>query len=352
MQSLKTALDELLNNTAHAGSPACALLFAKDGEVLYRAAAGMADLEQGRAAQADDSFIIASNTKQFACMAILMLRDRGLLSLDEPVARFFPDFPPYRENVTVRMLMCHTSGIREYFEGGLNDDRLRTAHTEDVLELIRGFGPETDFVPGTHWSYCNSGYVMLGDIVRQLSGKPFGAFVEQEIFAPLGMCSSHAPDTVGPLDPKQAAAYVDAEAVPEVNAPPATRFVRQPYDMIQVGYADGNIASTLDDLLRWHHFLYETDGTALLGPGSLREMFVPYPGTNYALGLFLGPQENSVPYSAQKREIWHTGSVPGFISRMSRFPDEGVSAILLTNWGGIERDRLFFSALDELFRRL
>ena len=348
METLQTAVENILGRTADLHTPGCALLLARDGEVLCRAAAGMADLELGRAAGPDDNFIIASNTKQFACLAILMLRDRGLLDLDEPITRFFPDFPAYRDQVTIRMLMCHTSGIREYFEGYTEDSFLRTADAVAVLHRIRDFGPETLFAPGSAWSYCNSGYVMLGEIVRQLSGLSFGSFVEREIFAPLGMVNSRAPDDPFDPDPRRVVGYVES-TLPDGSG---RSFQRQPYDMLEVGFADGNIASNVDDLLCWHRFLYGSDGTLLLKSGSLQEFFRPFPGTNYGLGLFLGPQDKAVPFSTEHREIWHTGSTPGFISRVSRFPDEKISAIMLTNWDGIERDRLFFSVLDELFRSI
>lgn len=347
MDKLNLELDRAVGRFVTGRTPGCALLIARDGEVLHRAGYGMADLARGVPVRADGRFIIASNTKQFACLAILMLRDRGLLSLDEPIERFFPDFPDYRRRVTVRMLMTHTSGVREYFENASAEEteRLRTADAAAVLDMIRGFGETLDFEPDTAWSYCNSGYVMLGEIVRQLSGKPFGRFVETEIFAPLGMSASTAPDDASRRDPRQVFGYVQTGE---------GAFERQPYDMLLVGYADGNISSDADDLLRWHRFLFESDGAPLVKPGTLREMFEPHvladgSKTAYGLGLFLGPPDGAHPAYPGRREIWHTGSVPGFVSRVSYFPDDGVSAILLTNWEGVPRDELCFSALDTFF---
>ncbi len=171
METLEQAADRIAGKAAGPDTPGFALLLAKDGEVLLRKGYGMADLERGRPVTPEDNFVIASNTKQFTCMAVLMLRDRGLLDLDEPIERFFPDFPDYRKAVTVRMLMAHTSGIREYFEEGFreNEEALRTADTARLLEIARGFGPQLDFEPDTRWSYCNTAYVMLGDIVHRAS---------------------------------------------------------------------------------------------------------------------------------------------------------------------------------------
>ena len=349
MDGLKAAVDRTVGRFVPEGAPGCALLLAKDGRVLLREGYGMADLERGAPVRADDNFVIASNTKQFACLAVLMLRDRGLLSLDEPIGRFFPDFPAYRDAVTVRMLMTHTSGIREYFENASEAEKplLRAADTAAILRMIRGFGA-ADFAPDTRWAYCNSGFVMLGDIVRQLTGKPFGKFLETEVFAPLGMTRSRAPDTTDERDGRQAAGY--EEPSPGV-------FERQPYDMLLVGYADGDVSSNVDDLLRWHRFLYESDGAPLVRRGTLRELFEPHrlrdgTDTRYGLGLYLGTIDEGRRTYSDRTEIFHTGCVPGFVSRISRFPDDGVSAILLTNRGSIDRDGLFFAVLDELFRRV
>ncbi|MBE7005230.1 MAG: beta-lactamase family protein [Ruminococcaceae bacterium] len=348
MDALEHRIDRAVGRFVTDRTPGCALLLAKDGKAVHRKGYGMADPTRGIPMRADDNFIIASNTKQFTCLSILMLRDRGLLSLDEPIERFFPDFPDYRRTVTVRMLMTHTSGIREYFECASDADRefLRSADTTAVLGMIRSFGDTLGFAPGTAWSYCNSGFVMLGDIVRQLSGKTFGQFVETEIFAPLGMTASRAPDDALVRDPRQVPGFVETRS---------SVYERQPYDMLLVGYADGNISSNVDDLLRWHRFLFETDGAPLVRPGTLRDMFTPQlladgRDTHYALGWFLGPAEAEQRSYPGHREIWHTGSVPGFISRISRFPDDRVSAFLLTNWEGVARDELYFAVLDEFFR--
>ncbi len=352
METLEQAVGRALERTMNGHTPGCALLLARGGEVLLRTARGMADLEHGVAAAAENRFVIASNTKQFACFAILMLRDRGLLTLDEPVARFFPDFPPYRERVTVRMLMSHTSGIREYFENATEADEalLRRADAGDILNLLRGYGDELDFAPDTRWSYCNSGFVMLGEIVRQLTGKSFGRFLESEVFVPLGMRDSRAPENVATQVDALVPGYSD-EQNPGV-------FLCEPRDMMQVGYADGNVVSTVDDLLKWHRFLFGSDGAPPVRPGTLREMFTPHrladgTDTHYGLGFCLDTTDAERPrYCAARREIFHTGHVPGFVSRISYFPDDEVSAILLTNWSGVPRDAVFFAVLDELFRRI
>lgn len=351
MTALERAADQAAAGCFGANTPGCALLVAKDGEVLLRKGYGMADLERGIPVKPEDHFVIASNTKQFTCLAILMLRDRGLLELDEPIERFFPDFPDYRKRVTVRMLMSHTSGIREYFEDDCfreNEAALRTADTAAMVALAKGWD-KLNFEPDTQWSYCNTAYVMLGEIVRQLSGKPFGRFLEEEIFAPLGMTGSVAPDYMDRTDPKQAVGYKEEGGA----------FLPQPYDMLLVGYADGNISSNVDDLYQWHRFLYESEDETLVKRSTIQEMFRSHvlkdgTPTHYGLGLFLGSVAGkSKPYPGH-REVWHTGGTMGFISRISRFPDDGVSAMMLTNWDGdgLKRDETFFALLDALYANL
>lgn len=347
---LKESVGRIAAGAVSGQTPGFALMMAKDGEVLLSEGYGMADLEHGIPIRPDDNFIIASNTKQFTCVAILMLMSRGLLELDEPIERFFPDFPDYRKYVTIRQMMCHTTGIREYFEEGFreNEEALRTADTAALLDIVRGFGP-LEFEPDTKFSYCNSAYVMLGDIVRQLTGKPFGRFLEEEIFAPLGMERTFAPDYMDVRDSYQVQGY-------EKQADGTFR--RMPYDMLMVGYADGNISSNTADLLKWHHYLYESDSDLLLPRAVLNTAFEPHRLKDgslspYGFGFFLGEcaGTHSKTYPGH-REIWHTGGTMGFISRCSRFVDERVSVTMLTNYEGIQRDELFFPMLDVLFEEL
>lgn len=331
-------------------TPGCSILVARDGDILLRRAWGLADLESGTAIQPGDNFIIASNTKQFTCLAILMLRDAGLLDIDDTVERFFPDFPEFIRDVTVRMLMCHTSGIKDYFGEGFSQHEklLRKADTEELLALERDAAAEPDFAPGTRFSYSNTAYVMLGDIVRQLSGMSFGRFIEERIFAPLGMNRSFAPDYMDQRDPYQVTGYAKEDG--------DSAFIRVPYDMLEVGYADGNISSNVDDMLKWQRWLFESDDESLICRESIRELYTPQRLNNgteipYGLGLMTGEIDGEHRKYSDSREIWHTGGSMGFISRISYFPDEKLSAIMLTNWCGIDRDGLFRAVLDAVLNK-
>ena len=350
MQNIEKKVDALAARYFGDKTPACSLLAAKDCKAVFRKAYGQADIENGIPATPDHNFIIASNTKQFACLAVLMLRDRGLLALDETIERFFPNFPDYRKKVTVRMLMEHTSGIPDYFDERF-ESRLpetATADTEAMLRFSKSLGG-TDFEPGSAFSYSNTGYVMLGDIVRQLSGVSFGKFLETEVFAPLGMDRSFAPDYMDQKDPYQTEGYQ--------NDKEKGGFKRVAYDMLEVGYADGNISSNTDDMLKWHAFLYGDDagyGAEVIDKSHLKELYTPgrlADGTplNYGLGIMTGALDADHRCVEGHRELWHTGGSMGFISRASYFPDDKVSLIMLTNWLEVPRDEFFFGFADAVF---
>lgn len=338
LETLEKRIDKVVAEDMTGSTPGMSLLLTKGEDVLIRKAYGLSDLESGRKITCEDQFVIASNTKQFTCAAIMMLKERGLLDYDEPIARFFPDFPDYREYVTVRDLMTHVSGIREYFEENewLKIPDSATADTKRMLEIIKGFGDLT-FKPRTQYSYCNSAYVMLGAIVEQLSGMSFGTFLKKNIFEPLGMDDTIAPDYLNEKGAKLTEGYLAKDG----------SFVKQPYNMALVGYADGNIQSTVDDLFTWHRYLYMSDSELLFKRESLAEAFkdnylLDGSATGYGFGFFLGDYKGH-------REIWHTGGTTGFISRASRFVDDDMSLIMLTNYEGLPKNAMYERIAAEIF---
>ncbi|NBH61439.1 class A beta-lactamase-related serine hydrolase [Anaerotruncus sp. 80] len=338
--NLEQRLDAVIAPVMNEKTPGMALLIAKGDEILLRKAYGMADLENGRPITPEDNFVIASNTKQFTCFAILMLQEQGLLSLDETIDRFFPDFPPFVKNITVRQLMNHQSGIKEYFDDNTWQkwDQAACASTKDMLEIIKTFDV-LDFEPDSQYSYSNSAYVMLGEIVSQLSGMPFGKFLEEKILKPVGMRRSCAPDG---MDSKPASLIEGYEVQPDGS------FAKQVYDMRLVGYADGNIQSNVDDMLTWHRHLYESSESCFLSREAMAESFVENhlkngEGTGYGLGFFLNGE------TPGHKEIWHTGGTMGFISRCSRYVDDRISIIMLTNYEGLPKNQLYEKIVKEVF---
>ena len=331
LATLEQRIDKAIGIDMNENTPGMSFLLTKGEEVLIKKSYGLADIETGRKIQCDDVFVIASNTKQFTCAAIMMLKEQGLIDYDEPVERFFPDFPDYVKYVTVRDLMTHVSGIKEYFEENvwLDIPDSATADTARMLEIIKEFGPLT-FEPRTQYSYCNSAYVMLGAIVEQLSGMKFGEFLKKRIFEPLGMKDTIAPDYLDVKSERLTEGYTKDDK---------GNFVKQDYNMALVGYADGNMQSTTEDLFTWHKYLYMSE--------TLEEAFkdnflTDGSATGYGFGFFLGDYKGH-------REIWHTGGTTGFISRASRFPDDDISLIMLTNYEGLPKNEMYERIAAEIF---
>lgn len=341
--NLEERLDRAISSIINNNTPGVALLIAQGDEVLIRKGYGMADFSTGRKVSPDDNFVIASNSKQFTCFAIRILEAEGKLNINETIERFFPDFPDYVKQVTIKDLMIHQSGIKEYYDAERWVETVE-ADTDKMIELIKGFGG-LDFKPHAKWSYCNSAYVMLGRIIEQLSGMTFGQFIKTRILDPVGMTNTVAPD------------YMDSKAE---NLTEGYRlkedgsFEAVDYDMLVVGYADGNIQSNVDDLFKWHKHLYMEDNSVFLDRKVMKESFVNNPVASgilsgYGYGFFIGGSPYHDGHLEGHREIWHTGGASGFISRVSRFLDDDLSVIMLTNYEGIERDVLFFKIMKEVF---
>lgn len=338
-ERLEERLDAVISPVMNDKTPGMALLVVEDDTILLRKAYGLADLEKGIKIRPEDNFVIASNTKQFTCVALMMLKEEGLLDYDETIERFFPDFPDYRKYVTIRQLMTHRSGIKEYFEEGIWETipQVATANTKEMVELVKGFG-DLAFEPETQYSYCNSSYVMLGSIVEQLSGMSFGQFLKKRIFEPLEMTRTYAPDYMD----DRPAGLIEGYKLREEGG-----FEKQPYDMVLVGYADGNIQSNVDDLYRWHKYLYMSDSEMLLKRATLAEAFsdnllLDGSKTGYGFGFFLGDYKGH-------REVWHTGGTAGFISRCSRYVEDGVTVVMLTNYEGLPKNELYDKIAAQLF---
>ncbi|HHY04487.1 MAG TPA: beta-lactamase family protein, partial [Thermoanaerobacterales bacterium] len=188
-QELSSKIEEAVALYVKDDTPGMALLIGEKGKIVYEGGFGLSDMEARIPMTTDKAFIIASVSKQFTTMAIMMLKERGLLDYEDTIERFFPDFPPYTKKVTIRNLMTHTSGIKEYFDDDFCKiaNQMGDAMTQDtILEMIKGFG-DLEFEPDTNFSYCNSAYVMLGSIIEQVSKKTFAEFLKENIFDPLGM---------------------------------------------------------------------------------------------------------------------------------------------------------------------
>jgi CubicO group peptidase (beta-lactamase class C family) len=309
-----TALDRYLSKAYPAAEPGAAVLVEKDGKVLLRKGYGMANLEHGVPISPETVFEVGSVTKQFTAAAILMLQERGKLSVEDDITKHLTDFPTQGKKVTIHNLLTHTSGIPSYT--GMEEWIPKMREDMPVDQLIGFFrGKPFEFDPGTKWKYDNSGYVLLGVIIEKASGKSYERFVEDEIFQPLGMTHSYYGSWTDVI-PHRAAGY-DKEN---------DRFVNTPYLSMTQPYAAGSLMSTVDDLALWDEAL---STGKLLKKESLDQM--------YTSGTLTSGQLTRYGYGwtfhdlAGKKVIEHGGDINGFSCDVLRIPDAKLLVVVLTN---------------------
>jgi CubicO group peptidase (beta-lactamase class C family) len=316
--AMRQRMEAVLTKAYPDHQPGAAVIVTRDGEVLYRSVRGMANLELGVPLEADMVFAIGSMSKQFTGAAIALLEQRGELSIDDPITKFLPNYPTHGHEITLAHLLAHTSGIRSY-TGILG--WMVTKIKEDVTpeELVDGFKNEPmDFAPGERWLYNNSGYVLLGAIIEKVTGKSYGDFVAQEIFAPLGMTSSYY-GSHDQIISRRATGY---------DGSPGEYRNAQYFSMTQP-YAAGSLLSTIDDLAKWDHALYSN---CLLSDEVREKMMTPFKlkdgsSTNYGYGFGIGKLRD-------RPSVGHGGGIFGFTTYGMRLQQERVYVAVLTNSTG------------------
>ena len=288
-----------------------------NGKVVHKKGYGLANIETKTPITNTTTFDLASCSKQFTAMAIMMLAERGKLSYDDPLTKFFPEFPAYASKITVRHLLNHTSGLPDYMgvfskrPAGISEEpSSREAVT--MLSQIR----EPLFAPGDRWEYSNSGYVVLANIVEKASGMTFPAFLKQNVFDPLGMTTTIVSDQIKAPAMNRAISY----------APAAGGFRDADYTPLNRIYGDGNVNTSIEDMYKWDQALY-TD--RLVKQSTLALAFTPATlndgsRTNYGFGWTIG-EENGV------RVISHGGAWVGFRTNITRIPSEHFSVVVLSN---------------------
>jgi len=304
------AIDALLAEYAGPAVPGASVIVIENGRVILRRAYGMADLERHVAATPETDYRLASVSKQFTAMAIMLLAREGKVRYDQPVRELLPELPAVAEHVTLRHLLNHTSGLPDY-EDLIPDSQTVQVSDHDVLALLAR--KDTLYFPaGSTYRYSNSGYVLLGLIVERVSGVSFPEFLRARIFAPLGMTASVAHvegvDTV----PHRAYGY----------SPAAAGFTQTDQSVTSATLGDGGIYTNVDDLVRWDQALY---GEGLVDSATLRLAIVP----PYSFGWFVDTYRN-------ERRWRHTGETSGFRNAIQRFPDRRFTVIVLTNRNGGE----------------
>jgi CubicO group peptidase (beta-lactamase class C family) len=307
-------IDALFHEYDFPNVAGASVLVIKDRKVLFKKAYGLANLESKISSNTNTNYRLASMTKQFTAMAIMILAERKKLSYDDPLTKFFPDLPAYGKQITVRHLLNHTSGLIEYSD--LIPKGTTTPLTDrDVLSMMKK-QDRTYFPPGAQFRYSNSGYTLLGLIVEAASGISFPEFLRKNIFKPLGMTNTKFYQREDFTDRNRAYGYTQKESSFEKTDQSLTSSTR----------GDGSVYSSVDDLYKWEQALYTT---RLVSAETLKRAFnvgatTDDPKLGYGFGWFIGDYRGL-------KAIYHGGNTIGFTSVIRRFPEQKFAVIVLTN---------------------
>ena len=309
-----TAIDDLFAPFSGDSVPGASVVVVQDGHVALTRAYGMADLESGVPAATATNYRLASLTKQFTAIAVLLLVRDGKLALDTPLTDVLPEFPDYDRTITLRHLLTHTSGVPDY-EPFVSDTQSWQVKDRDVLDiLMRTDG--TDFPPGSAYSYSNSGYALLALVVERASGQSFADFLHDGVFEPLGMDGTVALEDGISTVPNRAFGYTITSGHIERTDQSTTSAV----------LGDGGVYSSVEDLAKWDDALARG---LVLDSAEWRESTTPArltdgSATEYGFGWFIDS------YAGRPRHR-HGGDTRGFNNVIMRFPDDGVTIVVLTN---------------------
>ncbi len=319
--------DAVLAGLGAEREPGAGILVLRDGKVVYLGVRGVAELQGMRPIDGRTSFRLASVTKQFTAMAVMLLVRDGKLRYEDSLTDLFPDFPAYGRGICVRHLLNHTSGLPDYEDLMPPPDPARPVEETQiddagVLELLRGQQAGW-FKPGALWRYSNSGYVLLGLIVAKISGRSFPTFLRERIFEPLRMSNTVAFVRGRTAVPDRAFGYTKDGG--------RWRFTDQSPTSATLG--DGGVYSSLYDLSLWDEALRSH---RLLGEADMRPALTPVrvPGkgpsgpdgqpADYGFGWFLNGWEGHP-------RMWHYGETAGFRTAIQRFTADGLTVIVLAN---------------------
>jgi D-alanyl-D-alanine carboxypeptidase len=290
-------------------------LVAINGALRLRGARGLANREFDVPNQPSTRFRIGSITKQFTAALILLLAEEKLIALDEPIGRFLPETNNVWRDVTLRMLLCHRSGIPSYtsLQDFLNEISKVDRTPLEVVELVREL--PLDFIPGSKALYSNSGYTLLGCVIEQVCAEAYAEVLASRLFEPLGMADTGYDDGLA-LIPSLASGYIHEDG----------RWLRAPHIAMSLPFAAGGLFSTVDDLARWHCALHESP---LLNPNSRSVMFADH-GEGKGFGIMVKQGKPLIRF--------HGGGINGFLAAASRVIDENWTAdvIVLSNNGNFD----------------
>jgi CubicO group peptidase (beta-lactamase class C family) len=310
-QAQVAQVDELVTKTlANTGVPSAEIAIVRDGRMVLTKAYGKAN--EGLPARADLPYQIASNSKQFTAMALILLRDEGKLSLDDPVSKFLPGISG-GDRITIRQLLSHTSGLQDFWpQDYLFAEMTKPTAPQGIVD--KWAKKPLDFQPGARWQYSNTGYVVAGMIAEKVSGEPLLAYLNRKIFAPLDMHPVDQDDTNTPAFP--AGYHRSALGPVRIAQPPARGWL----------YAAGELSMTAEDLAKWD---IARMNRAIIPERDWVEQETPVlrsdgRSNGYGLGVFNH-------YQRDRHVIDHGGEAVGFLTQNTVYPDTKDAIIVFTN---------------------
>ncbi len=344
----QTASDfaKIFDGIATDKTPGFAVLVKKDGRVVFERGYGVKELRTNLRIDTKTNFRLASVTKQFTAMAVMLLVHDQKLKYETTLGEIFPEFPEYGKSITVRQLLNHTGGLPDYEDlmdaaeknkGTIWSPEKQIQDTE-VLQLLEKES-KGKFTPGTKWDYSNSGYVVLGLIVGKISGKSYGGFLRERIFAPLKMTGTVVYQKGKNTVPNRAFGHSPGKLTH--HRWDDTFFAESDQSSTSATLGDGGVYSSVDDLSKWddalrnHTLLSAEEMKPALEPakfGGASNAVLPDDAptalhgvpVEYGFGWFLDP------YKGHER-MWHYGDTTGFKTAIQRFPKDGLTIIVLCN---------------------
>lgn len=316
-------------------APGCAVGVSLNGVSVFEKAFGLAEMEHNIPNTPQTIFESGSVAKQFTAAALVLLQQDGKLNIDDPVRKYIPELPDYGKPLTIRHMLNHTAGLRDWgsvmsLTGAGRGDRVVTQ--EIALDIVSR-QKSLDFVPGAEYSYSNSGYNLAAIIVERVSGQKFGDFTRDRIFKPLGMTNSSWRDDYRKLVTGRAQGYSKA-------GPTAPWMLNMPI-MNVIG--NGGMLTTVGDWLKWNAALdAKTFGEPFVKALETQGVLNDGRKISYALGLDVGNYKGI-------KEVTHSGGTAGYQTYLARFPEKKLSVAALCNGFPPSSGDIVYSVVDEIF---
>lgn len=311
-QTLEEKVDEYINPHIQMERFSGSILIAQKGEILLSKGYGMANYEHNVPNTPHTKFRMGSLTKQFTAMAIMQLEEKGLLNVEDPIIKYFPDYPEVGKIIAIHHLLTHTSGIPSFT--GFADYEKTMMIFSSLEETIARFKDKVlEFAPGEKCNYSNSGYILLGAIIEKVSGQSYEMFLKENIFHPLKMMNTGYDHHSTILEDRAAGYILSNEGL--INAA---------YTDMSITHGAGALYTTVEDLYLWDRALYTEK---LAKKSSLDKIFTPFIG-KYGYGWIIGNGFN-------RKVVVHQGGINGFSTRIARYLDDEVCVIVLINIEGM-----------------